>query len=107
MGSEFRPGKYSQRGLKDYLDQAAKGLYLLSSALFVWGLWVDWRSPGEVLIAPLSFAQEPHVNSGLFIGAILLLCIGVVLSKLSVLIEEHKKRGQDQSQEWDVERSRP
>lgn len=104
MSQEAEFEQFHQKTLTDYLDQVAKALYVLGALLFLGGLWIDWQNPGEVLIQSLVFTDEPYANSGLFIGAILVLIVGFVISRVADAIEDYQKEEvADQTQEWIVD----
>lgn len=104
MSHETEYQEFHQKTLPDYLDQAAKFLYVLGALLFLGGLWIDWQNPGEVLLDFLVFTDEPYANSGLFIGAIIVMVIGFVISRSADMIEEYRKEEvEDQTQEWMVD----
>ena len=74
------------------------------AVLFLGGLWIDWQTPGQVVIDFLVFTDEPYSNSGLFIGAIIVMIIGFVISRTADSIEEFRKEEvEDQTQEWMVD----
>jgi len=96
--------QFHQKSISDYLDQAAKALYVLGAILFLGGLWIDWQNPGEVIIDFLVFTDEPYANSGLFIGAIIVMAFGFLISRSADMIEEYRKEEvEDQTQEWVVD----
>lgn len=104
MSQETEFSEYRQKTVVDYLDQAAKALYVLGAVLFLGGLWIDWKNPGQIVIDALVFTDEPYANSGLFIGAIIVMIIGFVVSRSADMIEEYRKEEvEDQTQEWMVD----
>lgn len=104
MSQETEFQEFHKKSLPDYMDQVAKLLYALGALLFLGGLWIDWKNPGEVLIDALVFTDEPYANSGLFIGAIIVMIIGFMVSRSADTIVEYRKvEVEDQTQEWMVD----
>lgn len=96
--------QFHQKSISDYMDQAAKALYVLGALLFLGGLWIDWQNPGEVIIDFLVFTDEPYANSGLFIGAIIVMALGFLISRGADMIEDYRTEEiEDQTQEWVVD----
>lgn len=104
MSTEADYQKYREKSIVDYLDQIAKGLYVLGALLFLGGLWIDWQNPGQVVIDFLVFTDEPYANSGLFIGAIIVMAVGFLVSRVADLVEDYQaEEVEDQTQEWVVD----
>lgn len=104
MSHEPEFQEYRQKSLVDYLDQAAKLLYVLGALLFLGGLWIDWQNPGQVVLEMFVFTDEPYSNSGLFIGAIIVMIIGFIVSRAADAIEDYRaEEVEDQTQEWMVD----
>lgn len=104
MSHEAEYQRYHQKTVTDYLDQLAKGLYVLGALLFLGGLWIDWQNPGQVVVDFLVFTDEPYANSGLFIASIIVMAIGFVVSRLANAIEDYRtEEVEDQTQEWMVD----
>ena len=90
MSQETMSG-YGDRELPDYLTLVANVGYVLTAALFLGGLWLDWQSPGMAVIDAFALADEPQANSGLFILAVLVLVISYLISKAALMIvAEHR-----------------
>ncbi|WP_458189017.1 hypothetical protein [Haladaptatus sp. NG-WS-4] len=87
----------------DYLDLAAKILYVVAGVLFLAGLYFDWQHTGQILIPQFALANEPNANSGLFILSIIMLALGYLISIVSHKLEEWRTEEVDQTQEWTVD----
>lgn len=85
------------------LQKAANVLYVLFVIQFIGGLYMDWVTPGEVIIPALSVISKPYPNSGLFLSAILTVILGYLAGKSADIIEEKNKVKFDQTQEWTVD----
>lgn len=84
------------------LDTISNVLYVLFGLMFVGGLYIDWRTPGLVVVPQFSVVNDPYANSGLFLLAILTVVIGYLISKAADVIEEMNSEEFDQTQEWIV-----
>lgn len=104
MSHQTEYEEFHQKSLVDYLDQAAKLLYVIGAVLFLGGLWIDWQNPGQVVLDVFVFTDEPYSNSGLFIGAIIVMIFGFAISRGADMIEDYRKEEvEDQTQEWMVD----
>lgn len=104
MSQEVDVSQFREKTIVDYLDMVVKGLYTLGAILFVGGLWIDWRSPGDVVFSFLVFTDEPYSNSGMFIMAIIVMIIGFLISRTADFIEERRHvEPEEQTQEWVVD----
>ena len=105
MSQETMSG-YGDRELPDYLKLVANVGYVLTAALFLGGLWLDWQSPGMAVIDAFALADEPQANSGLFILAVLVLAVSYLISKAALMVVAYQTEDVDEAQEWVVDTSR-
>lgn len=104
MSQEIDYSQFDERTLTDYMKFLAWGLYILAFALFILGYWFDWKSPGTVVIGALVVADDPHANSGLFVGAFVLVILGFLIVKIAGLIE-HSQTDEisEETKAWTLE----
>ncbi|MFB6160249.1 MAG: hypothetical protein ABEJ61_03625 [Haloferacaceae archaeon] len=99
--SDSQSSEFLNDDMVDHLDRVAAILYAVFAFSFAGGVFLDWQSPGTVVVAPLTIFSNPS-NSGLFLLGIILLFLGYALSKAADKIEEMNMDHEDETQEWVV-----
>ena len=103
MSSQTVSQGYDERSTEDYMILGANILYAIAGLLFLFGLYVDWKQPGNVYVQQLVITTGSTPNSGLFLLSIIFLVLGFLLSKLGEIVKARNVEKVDQTQEWTVD----
>lgn len=87
-----------------YLGSLTRILSVLVLGVTFGGLWIDFTTPGQVVLPMFVVTRDPYPNSGLLVAAIVLFVVTIGVAGLSSLLEESGEREpENQTQEWVVD----